>query len=320
MTGPAAPSVIAIVGPTACGKSDLALRLAEALPVELVSVDSAQVYRGMDIGTAKPSPAERAAVPHHLIDIRDPEQTYSAGEFRTDCLKVIEDIHARGRVPLLVGGTMLYFRGLFRGLADLPVADTSVRAGLDARAAVEGWPALHAELAVRDPAAAGRIHPHDSQRIQRALEVLQLSGRTLDEHWLSTSASAPGNWTICAVMPEPREWLHQRIERRLDAMLAAGFAEEVSKLLARRTLDDRSPSLRLVGYRQLVEYCRGNESLKLAREKAVYATRQLAKRQTTWLRSSEFFPENARVLTVNPIDSPTMEQLPGRLIKAMAAP
>jgi len=320
VTGPASPSIIAIVGPTACGKSELALRLAELLPMELVSVDSAQVYRGMDIGTAKPSPAELALVPHHLIDIREPEHGYSAGEFRSDCLGAIDEIHSRGRVPVLVGGTMLYFRALFRGLAELPVADAAVRAELDARAAVQGWPALHAELAARDPASAQRIHPQDAQRIQRAMEVLQLSGRTLDEHWQSAPASACGDWTICAVVPEHRESLHERIERRLDAMLEAGFAEEVSNLLARRTLDDRSPALRLVGYRQLVEYCRGRESLKLAREKAVYATRQLAKRQTTWLRSGKLFPHNAKVLTINTIDSPTMEQLPARLIKAMLAP
>lgn len=322
MTERASPlPAIAILGPTACGKSELALRLAEKLPVELISVDSAQVYRGLDIGTAKPSQHEREMVAHHLIDIRDPEQTYSAGEFRNDCLLAIEGIRARGRVPVLVGGTMLYFRALFRGIAELPVADAAVRAALDARAAVEGWPALHAELTAQDPAAASRIHPNDAQRIQRALEVNQLTGRRLDEHWQSTAElSAPGDWTVCALIPTQREWLHQRIARRVDAMLAAGFTEEVSKLLARRTLDDRSPALRLVGYRQFVEYCRGNESLELAREKAVYATRQLAKRQLTWLRSGNIFPAGARVLEINPIDSPTMEQLAGRLIKAMQPP
>ena len=315
------PRAIAILGPTACGKSELALRLAEKMPVELVSVDSAQVYRGMDIGTAKPSPAERESVPHHLIDIREPEQAYSAGEFRGDCLKAIEGIRARGRMPVLVGGTMLYFRALFRGIAELPAADPFVRASLDARAATQGWPALHAELAVKDPVAAGRIHPNDSQRIQRALEVIQLTGRGLDELWQSTAQlSASGDWTVCALIPSQREWLHQRIARRVDAMLADGFAEEVSKLMARRTLDDDSPALRLVGYRQLLEYCRGNESLELAREKAVYATRQLAKRQLTWLRAGNIFPDGAKVLEIDPIDSPTMEHLAGRLIKAKQPP
>ena len=315
------PRVIVIAGPTASGKSELAMRIADALPVELVSVDSAQVYRGMDIGTAKPTQAERARVPHHLIDIREPEQVYSAGEFRTDCLRLIGEIQSRGRMPVLVGGTMLYFRALFHGIAELPTADASLRSAIDARAEREGWPALHAELAARDPAAARNIHPNDAQRIQRAIEVMQLSGRGLSEHWKSTTAlSGIGDWLMCALVPADRPWLHERIARRVDEMLASGFAEEVSNLLARRTLDDRSPALRLVGYRQLLDYCRGGESLELAREKAIYATRQLAKRQLTWLRSGKLFPENSNVLTLNPIDSPTMEHLAHRLIKAMPPP
>jgi len=308
--------VIAILGPTACGKSELALRLAQRVPVELISVDSAQVYRGMDIGTAKPSAAERASVAHHLIDIRDPQQSYSAGEFRADCLQLIEAIHARGALPVLVGGTMLYFRALFQGIAQLPAADATLRAQLDARAAREGWPALHAELALRDPGSAARIHPHDAQRIQRALEVLALSGRTLEQHWESTSTlSSFSDWKICVMEPAHREQLHQRIEQRLDAMLRAGFAEEVSNLLARGTLNERSPALRLVGYRQMLGYCLGRETLQDAACKALFATRQLAKRQLTWLRSGSFFPAGAKVLKADPFDLPTMEQMPRALIE-----
>jgi tRNA dimethylallyltransferase len=308
--------VIAILGPTACGKSELALRLAQRAPVELISVDSAQVYRGMDIGTAKPTPAERARAPHHLIDIRDPQENYSAGEFRADCLELIEAIRARGALPVLVGGTMLYFRALFQGIAELPPADAALRAQLDARAAREGWPALHAELALRDPRSAVRIHPHDAQRIQRALEVLALSGRTLEQHWESTTTlSSFSDWKICVMEPTHREQLHQRIEYRLDAMLKQGFAAEVSNLLARGTLSERSPALRLVGYRQMLGYCLGHETLQEAAQKALFATRQLAKRQLTWLRSGSLFPSQANVLKADPFDLPTMEQLPGALIK-----
>jgi tRNA dimethylallyltransferase len=319
--GGSAAAVIVIAGPTASGKSELAMRIAEAVPAELISVDSAQVYRGMDIGTAKPSAQDRARVAHHLIDIREPEEVYSAGEFRRDCLRLIGEIHGRGRTAVLVGGTMLYFRALFHGLAELPAADPQLRAALDARAAVEGWPALHAQLAALDPGAAARIHPNDAQRIQRALEVIQISGRGLSRHWQSTSSlSGFCDWKVVALVPEERQWLHERIARRIDQMLAQGFAEEVSNLLSRRTLDDRSPALRLVGYRQMLEYCRGHQSLEFAREKAIYATRQLAKRQLTWMRSGKVFHRECNVLTVNPIDSPTMEHLAGRLIKAMPTP
>lgn len=317
----ALPGGIAIAGPTASGKSALAMRIAELLPVEIISVDSAQVYRGMDIGTAKPTAAERAKVPHHLIDIREPEQAYSAGEFRMDAQRIIGEVKSRGALPLLVGGTMLYFRALFHGIADLPAADTDLRAHIDARAAVEGWPALHAELAQRDPAAAARIHPNDAQRIQRALEVLQLSGRTLEEHWIEQQdLSAFGDWTFCSLEPADRGRLHRRISQRLEQMLAAGFADEISHLLARGTLDEHSPALRLVGYRQLLSYVRKGESLGESAEKALYATRQLAKRQLTWLRSGRIFPSGAIPLKVDPFDLPTMERLPGALIKAEASP
>jgi tRNA dimethylallyltransferase len=315
------PRVIAILGPTACGTSDLALQLAALARVELISVDSAQVYRGMDIGTAKPSVAERAFVPHHLIDIRDPEENYSAGEFRSDCLALIEAIRSRGALPVLVGGTMLYFRALFQGIAELPAADEAVRAELDARAAREGWPALHAELATRDRQSAARIHPHDAQRIQRALEVLALSGRTLEQHWESTSRlSSFSDWTVCVMEPANREQLHQRIEQRLKAMLDKGFAAEVSNLIARGTLNERSPALRLVGYRQMLGYCQGRESLQESAQKALFATRQLAKRQLTWLRSASLFPSDAKLLKADPFDLPTMEQLPRALIKALPSP
>lgn len=315
------PGGIAIAGPTASGKSALAMRIAELLPAEIISVDSAQVYRGMDIGTAKPTAAERARVPHHLIDIREPEQVYSAGEFRADALRIIAEVKARGALPLLVGGTMLYFRALFHGIADLPVADGALRSAIDARASREGWPSLHAVLAQRDPAAAARIHPNDAQRIQRALEVLELSGRTLAEHWQAQEPlSVFGDWRFCSLETDNRALLHERIAQRLDAMLAAGFADEVRQLLARGTLDEQSPALRLVGYRQLLSYVRMGDSLNDSAARALYATRQLAKRQLTWLRSGRIFPTGARPLKVDPFDSPTMERLPRTLIKAVASP
>jgi tRNA dimethylallyltransferase len=317
----ALPGGIAIAGPTASGKSALAMRIAQLLPAEIISVDSAQVYRGMDIGTAKPTAAERGLVPHHLIDIRDPEQVYSAGEFRTDALRIIGEVRSRGSLPLLVGGTMLYFRALFRGIAEMPAANAQLRASIDERAGKEGWPQLHAELARKDPEAAARIHPNDSQRIQRALEVLAVSGRSLDEHWqLQSQLSAFGDWTFCSLETDNRALLHERIAQRLDAMLAAGFADEVSHLWARGTLSEQSPAMRLVGYRQLLSYVRSGESLSESSARALYATRQLAKRQMTWLRSGKIFPTRARQLKVDPFDVPTMERLPLALIKAMASP
>ncbi len=289
--------------------------------MEIISVDSAQVYRGMDIGTAKPTAAERSAVPHHLIDIRDPEQVYSAGEFRADCLRLLPEIAARGRVPLLVGGTMLYFRALFQGIAALPAANHEWRAAIDARARNVGWRTLHAELAARDPESAARIHANDAQRIQRALEVLEVSGRTLREHWRgSPQPSSFCDWKICVLQPAQRTLLHAALAARLDAMMAAGFTEEVSKLLARGTLAEHSAALRLVGYRQMIGYCRGLETLEVAAEKALYATRQLAKRQLTWLRSDTLLPEESCKMSCDPFDAPTMEQMSGALIKASRPP
>jgi tRNA dimethylallyltransferase len=304
------PRVFALLGPTGSGKSALAMRLAERAPFELVSVDSAQVYRGMDIGTAKPSLAEQAAVPHHLIDLCEPEAVYSAGEFRRDALAAIADITARGRVPLLVGGTMLYFRALFRGIAELPPADPAVRAGLDARAAVEGWPALHAELAAQDPAAGARIHPNDAQRIQRALELLALGVGSLDAAWQTAAVDpAPAfEWHITLLEPADRAALHQRLADRLEAMLALGFVEEVKRLMARGTLDAESPAMRAVGYRQILSYCAGQDSLETARDKALYATRQLAKRQLTWLRSDSLLPEGTAAQRLDPLNPRLAEQ------------
>jgi tRNA dimethylallyltransferase len=296
------PAGLAILGPTASGKSALAMELAAQLPVEIISVDSAQVYRGMDIGTAKPSAQERRAVPHHLIDIREPEQVYSAGQFRADALRLVREIAARGRVPLLVGGTMLYFRALFRGIAELPGADPELRAEIDRRAARQGWPALHAELAARDPAAAARIHPHDAQRIQRALELAALTGRPLDALWMQEQSHGFDHWTVCITEPSDRHRLHRLIGQRLDAMVAAGLVDEVRALVARPGLTERSPALRLVGYRQFAGYVAGRDSLAAALEKAKAATRQLAKRQLTWLRGGNVLPTSAKVIRTDPFD------------------
>ena len=310
--GPA-PAYVALAGPTACGKTAAALALAARLPVEIVSVDSALVYRGMDIGTAKPTPAERAAVPHHLIDIRDPREAYSAAEVAADAARLVREIRARGALPLLVGGTMLYFKALFDGLAAMPAADAAVRAALDAEAAALGWPAMHARLAQVDPVTAARLAPHDSQRIQRALEVWQISGRTLsDWHARQTApadtaaevnglthgvaglkpsgaASMPPALFI-SMEPEDRAWLHGRIAQRFEQMLAGGFLDEVRALRARGDLSPDLPSMRCVGYRQAWEWLDtqgGDSPLDAAtlRERGIAATRQLAKRQITWLRS-----------------------------------
>lgn len=278
--------VLMLTGPTGAGKSDWAARLAECAPVELISVDSAQVYRGLDIGTAKPPRALRERIPHHLIDICDPTDSYSAGRFVGDALRCIHAIHARRRVPLLVGGTMLYLRALLQGLAPLPQAAPELRAELDARALQHGWPALHAQLAQLDPVAAARIAPNDSQRIQRALEVCFSSGRPLSE--LQRATSSPlADWPLhyWALVPRERAQLHERLALRFTAMMAAGFLEEVALLRARGDLTARHPAMRAVGYRQLWAHLEGEYDLDQAMRRAVAATRQLAKRQLTWLRS-----------------------------------
>ena len=284
---------VGLAGPTASGKTAAALALAERWPVEIVSVDSALVYRGMDIGTAKPSLAERAQVPHHLIDILDPAQRYSAAQFVADANRLIGEIHARGRLPLLVGGTMLYFKALIDGLDTLPQADPAVRAALDAEAAERGWPALHAELAQVDPATAARLAPQDAQRIQRALEVWRVTGQPLSSFHTRDGAKAdtPSDQLLISLEPRDRAWLHARIAERFAQMLEAGLVDEVRALRQRPDLHLQLPSIRCVGYRQVWEALdAGLEGSRLhARlmETGVAATRQLAKRQITWLRSMQ---------------------------------
>ena len=283
------------MGPTAAGKTDLALHLADHLPCELISVDSALVYRGMDIGTAKPDAETLARYPHHLVDILDPAEAYAAARFRSDAGQLIADIHARGRIPLLVGGTMLYYKALFGGLAQMPAADPQVRQRIEDMAAQQGWEGVHAELARVDPVAAQRIHPNDPQRIQRAYEVFLLSGVTLTE-WhrrqalenAESSATSGVNMSYTthyvAVAPRERHILHERIALRFSLMIEQGFIAEVEALYARGDLDVSMPSVRAVGYRQAWDYLEGKLSLDQMIERGVIATRQLAKRQFTWLR------------------------------------
>jgi tRNA dimethylallyltransferase len=296
---------VLLAGPTCSGKTALAMRLAETFPVDIVSVDSAQVYRGMDVGTAKPSAAMRASVPHHLIDVCDPSDAYSAGRFRRDAVELIAGIRTRGRVPLLVGGTMLYFRALTRGIAPLPEADPAVRARIDARARELGWPALHAALAARDPDAAARIRPADGQRIQRALEVLEITGRTLSELQRLTGP-APLRFAAFALVPNDRVKLYSDIDRRFVEMMDQGFLDEVRALHSRPDLDPALPSLRAVGYRQLWAHLAGRLNLDQAIAAGQRATRNLAKRQLTWIRSEGLFEllsnvENQSLMTIKGI-------------------
>ncbi|MEX3954604.1 tRNA (adenosine(37)-N6)-dimethylallyltransferase MiaA [Trinickia sp. EG282A] len=296
-----------LLGPTASGKTAAALAFAARHPIEIVSIDSALVYRGMDIGTAKPTREERAAVPHHLIDIIEPTDSYSAADFRTDALRLAGEILARGRVPLFVGGTMLYYKALSQGLDDLPSADATVRAELEADAAREGWPALHARLARVDPATAARLAPNDSQRIQRALEIFALTGRPMsnllaerrrgpvdDDERIEGGNTARGEandagaryrFVPIALEPSDRAVLHVRIAERFDAMLTAGFIDEVKRLRERGDLDPGLPSMRCVGYRQAWAYLDDEIDYATMRDKGIFATRQLCKRQLTWLRS-----------------------------------
>ena len=289
----ALPFYLCLAGPTAAGKTAAALAIAHEHCCEIVSVDSALVYRGMDIGTAKPTPQEQAQVAHHLIDIRDPHHAYSAADFVRDAQTLIRDIAGRGKLPLLVGGTMLYFKALLEGLDDMPAADPAVRQSIGRDAAMLGWPALHAELARVDPLTAARLAPADSQRIQRALEVYRVSGLPLSHfqvrnnaikmeaaHAASTSARA-----IISLEPEERSWLHERIALRFEAMLQAGFLDEVRALKGRSDLHPDLPSMRCVGYRQAWEALDGTLPMAQLRDRGVFATRQLAKRQVTWLRS-----------------------------------
>ncbi|MGD1983954.1 MAG: tRNA (adenosine(37)-N6)-dimethylallyltransferase MiaA [Chromatiaceae bacterium] len=281
----AAPPAILLMGPTASGKTDLAIALHDRLPVDIVSVDSAMVYRGMDIGTAKPGAAELARAPHRLIDICEPAEVYSAARFRSDALREMAAITAAGRVPLLVGGTMLYFRALQHGLSDLPEADGEVRARLEARLAAEGLAALHAELAGVDPVAAARIHPNDPQRTLRALEVWQISGQPLSELQAAAGDAMPYHALKLVRSPAARETLYARINARFEAMLEAGLAAEVRGLVAGGGLHPELPSMRSVGYRQVWAWLRGEYDRSEMVERGKAATRQLAKRQITWLRS-----------------------------------
>lgn len=279
-----APDAALLLGPTASGKSALAMTLAQSVPVEIVSIDSAQVYRGMNIGTAKPTADERARVPHHLLDLRDPAEPYSAADFVRDAVAAIGEIRARGRLPLVVGGTMLYAKALREGLSALPSADATVRARIEARARDVGWPALHAELAQLDPVTAARLPAADSQRIQRALEVIELTGTPLSQ--LQHAPRKPDlALTTIALLPADRAELHRRIAARFDAMLAAGFLDEVRALMARGDLDPDLPALRSVGYRQAWAHLSGACNFAEFRAAAIAATRRLAKRQMTWLRS-----------------------------------
>ncbi|NWD66182.1 tRNA (adenosine(37)-N6)-dimethylallyltransferase MiaA [Pseudomonas gingeri] len=292
----ALPPAIFLMGPTAAGKTDLAIELTKVLPCELISVDSALVYRDMDIGTAKPSKAQLTEFPHRLIDILDPAQSYSAAEFRSDALAAMAEISARGKIPLLVGGTMLYYKALLEGLAEMPAADPQIRAEIEEEAARLGWQALHDQLAVIDPVSAARIHPNDPQRLSRALEVYRVSGSSMTAHRQrqsaqSTDAAASGRpqlpYTVAnlAIAPANRQVLHDRIAQRFTQMLEQGFVDEVVALRRRSDLHVGLPSIRAVGYRQVWEHLEGKLTSAEMQERGIIATRQLAKRQFTWLRS-----------------------------------
>lgn len=283
------PPAIFLMGPTASGKTGLAVELYQHLPVELISVDSALVYQNMNIGTAKPDAATLAQAPHHLIDVIPPTQVYSASNFRNDALRLMADITTRGKIPLLVGGTMLYFNALQSGLSNLPEANTEVRARLDAEAATIGWPAMHHKLATIDPETAARLQPTDAQRIQRALEVYELSGKPMSAlYQASEQAALPYNLLKIAIVPSDRKVLHERIALRFEQMLAQGFLDEVRQLLnTYPSLTAEIPSMRCVGYRQALEHLRGDYDLTALKEKGIAATRQLAKRQLTWLRGMD---------------------------------
>lgn len=279
-------AAVLLMGPTAAGKTDLAIELAARWPFEIISVDSALVYRDMDIGTGKPSAELLQQYPHHLVNILDPSEAYSAGQFVRDVTRLIDDIHTRQRVPLLVGGTMLYFRALLHGLAEMPAANSEFRAALDQHARAIGWPAVHAELAERDPLAASRIGPNDAQRIQRALEVIALTGRSMSAVQQEARPPLPAvNFIKLGVSPADRDALYARIEMRFHSMMAHGFLDEVRRLHQRSDLHGELPSMRAVGYRQLWKHVTGEWSLRQASEQAILATRHLARRQLIWMRA-----------------------------------
>lgn len=291
--------ILCLAGPTASGKSASTHILAQHWPIEVIVMDSATIYRDMDIGTAKPSVEEQAAIPHHLLDIRDPAESYSAAEFATDATRLIQEIRARGHYPVLCGGTMLYYKALREGLNDLPQADPAIRQQLDERAQEIGWPGMHEELTRIDPVTAARLAPRDSQRIQRALEIFHISGKTMSD-WLKDKAQpqeGSHQYVTMSLEPEDRSWLHKRIAVRYHDMIEQGLLQEVEKLYQRPDLHPGLPSIRCVGYRQLWSYLDGEVSLDLAIEQAIAATRQLAKRQLTWLRSE---PERQQFNCQNP--------------------
>ena len=278
------PTAIFLMGPTASGKTDLAIQLCQRLPVEVISVDSALIYKGMDIGTAKPSQEELALAPHRLIDILDPVESYSAMNFRDDALREMAEITAQGKIPLLVGGTMLYYKALIEGLSPLPSADENIRADIEQKAIQQGWAALHVELANIDPVSAARINPNDSQRINRALEVFYITGKSLTELTEEKGEALPYDVLQFAIAPQDRHILHERIEQRFHKMIELGFQAEVEKLYARGDLNINLPSIRCVGYRQMWEYLQGDYEHDEMIFRGICATRQLAKRQITWLR------------------------------------
>lgn len=287
MTDPQRPTVIFLMGPTASGKTALAIELAKRLPCDIISVDSALVYRGMDIGTAKPSAAEQAQAPHRLLDLIDPTEAYSAADFRRDALREIESIVAQRRIPLLVGGTMLYYKALLEGLSPLPAADPLIRQAIETEAEQIGWDALHAQLQQIDPVSAARIHPNDPQRLSRALEVYRISGKTLTELTQTKGEQLPYRTLQFAIAPTDRELLRQRIAERYNLMLSQGFEQEVRALYQRGDLHADLPSIRCVGYRQMWEYLEGKMSYDEMVYRGIVATCQLAKRQMTWLRGWE---------------------------------
>ncbi len=299
------PLVLFLMGPTASGKTELAIRLRQQYPVEIISVDSALIYKGMDIGTAKPDAEELALAPHRLIDILDPAESYSAADFRRDALNEIAKIHAEGKIPLLVGGTMLYFKALLQGLSPLPAANPEIRAQIEKESQEKGWQALHNELKQIDPVSAERIHPNDPQRLSRALEVYRISGKSLTELTETKGEPLPFRVKQFAVAPKDRALLHKRIELRFEKMIQAGFEDEVKALYAREDLHPDLPSIRCVGYRQMWEYLDGESTLDDAIFRGICATRQLAKRQITWLRSwddlvwldSEHIEDSMKTLT-----------------------
>jgi len=304
------PKAIFLMGPTASGKTALAINLRKTLPVELISVDSALIYRGMDIGTAKPTAEEQAQAPHRLLDILDPAESYSAADFRRDALAEMAEITATGRIPLLVGGTMLYFKALLEGLSPLPPASPEVRAEIELQAAERGWESLHEQLKSIDPVAAARIHPNDPQRLSRALEVFFISGKTLTELTQTSGETLPYQVHQFAIAPTKRELLHQRIEQRFHQMLASDFEAEVRALFARGDLHPDMPSIRCVGYRQMWSYLNGETSYDEMAYKGICATRQLAKRQLTWLRGWE---------GVHELDSDLPEQAYRNVLQVVSA-